>query len=91
MSNAYSSPTYEDDDEYPEVTQTDHDRATFRVGLKPAPHPDAIKKIEIALQIDTGNTIYEEFTTIEEALAFVQKYAQSPQAILEKIKPKGIV
>ncbi len=85
MSDAYSVPMDEDDD-CPEITQTDLDRATFRVGLHPG---TAIKKIEIALQIDTGNTIYEEFANMEEALAFVRKYAQSPQAILDKIKPKG--
>ena len=90
MSDAFSEPMNEDDD-YPEVTQTDLDRATFRAGLKPAPQSGtAIKKIEITLQIDTGNIIYGEFTNMEEALAFVRKYAQSPHAILEKIKPKGV-
>lgn len=76
-----------EDYDYSEVTQTDLDRAAFRVGLHPG---TAIKKIGIALQIDTGNTIYEEFTNMEEALAFVRQYAQSPEAILEKIKPKGV-
>lgn len=37
MNNSYSSPIFEEDDEYPEVTQTDLDQTTFRVNLKPAP------------------------------------------------------
>jgi len=48
MNNTYSSPTYEDDDDYPEVTQTDLDRATFRVGLKPAP-----RKQRVTILLDT--------------------------------------
>ena len=37
MSNFYSSATSDERDEYPKITQADLDRATFRVGLKPAP------------------------------------------------------
>jgi uncharacterized protein (DUF4415 family) len=36
MSNAYSSQAFDERDEYPEVTQADLDRATFRVNRKPA-------------------------------------------------------
>ena len=36
MNNSYSSQTSDERDEYPKVTQADLDRATFRVGLKPA-------------------------------------------------------
>jgi hypothetical protein len=36
MNNYSSSPPSDDRDEYPKVTQADMDRATFRVGLKPA-------------------------------------------------------
>ena len=35
MSNSYSSPTFDEQDEYPKVTQADLDRAQFRIGLKP--------------------------------------------------------
>ncbi|MCB2263656.1 MAG: hypothetical protein LGR52_12100 [Candidatus Thiosymbion ectosymbiont of Robbea hypermnestra] len=38
MNNFSSSPTFDNQDEYPKVTQADMDRATFRVGLTPTPH-----------------------------------------------------
>jgi len=49
MSNAYSSPTFDDPDDYPAVTQADLDRATFRVGLQPAP-----RKQRVTIMLDTG-------------------------------------
>lgn len=48
MNDSYSSPTYDDDDEYPEVTQADLDRATFRVGMQPAP-----RKQRVTILLDT--------------------------------------
>ncbi|NES25451.1 MAG: BrnA antitoxin family protein [Symploca sp. SIO3E6] len=49
MSNISSSPTSDDSDEYPQVTQTDLDRATFRVGLNPA-----VRKQRITISLDTN-------------------------------------
>lgn len=49
MSNNYSSPTFDDPDEYPPVTQGDLDRATFRVGRRPAP-----RKQRVTIMLDTG-------------------------------------
>ena len=37
MNNSYSTVTSDELDDYPKITQADLDRATFRVGLKPAP------------------------------------------------------
>jgi uncharacterized protein (DUF4415 family) len=48
MSNSYSSPTFDDEDEYPKITQSDLDRAEFRVGLKPAP-----RKRRVTILLDT--------------------------------------
>ncbi|MCP4360473.1 MAG: BrnA antitoxin family protein [Chloroflexi bacterium] len=48
MSNSYSSPTSDEQDEYPEVTQADLDRATFRIGRKPAP-----RKRRVTIMLDT--------------------------------------
>jgi len=48
MSKSYSSPTFNDQDEYPEVTQSDLDRAKFRVGLKSAP-----RKKRVTILLDT--------------------------------------
>jgi uncharacterized protein (DUF4415 family) len=48
MSKSYSSQTFDDKDEYPNVTQSDLDRATFRVGLKPAP-----RKRRVTILLDT--------------------------------------
>lgn len=56
--------------------------------LNPLPDNPQIHKLEIALQIDTGNTIYHEFKDAEEAMAFIQSYFQNPQAILQKITPQ---
>ncbi len=54
MNNFSSSPTSDDRDEYPKVTQADLDRATFRVGLNPAP-----RKQRITILLDT--TLIEYF------------------------------
>ncbi len=48
MNNSYSSLTMDDQDEYPEITQADLDRATFRTGLKPAP-----RKRRVTIMLDT--------------------------------------
>ncbi len=48
MNNLSSSTTSDDRDEYPEVTQADLERATFRVGLKPVP-----RKQRITILLDT--------------------------------------
>ena len=48
MSKSSSSPTFDDQDEYPEVTQSDFDRAKFRVGLKSAP-----RKKRVTILLDT--------------------------------------
>ena len=53
MSRASFSPTSDDCDEYPQVTQADLDRATFRVGLKPAP-----RKQRVTILLDTGLVEY---------------------------------
>ena len=53
MSNSYSSPTSDERDEYPKVTQADLDGATFRVGLKPAP-----RKRRVTILLDTGLVEY---------------------------------
>jgi uncharacterized protein (DUF4415 family) len=49
MSKSSSSPTSDDRDEYPEVTQADLDRATFRVARKPAP-----RKQRVTILLDTS-------------------------------------
>lgn len=53
MSNAYSSPTFDDEDEYPKITPGDIERATFRVGLKPAP-----RKQRVTILLDTALVEY---------------------------------
>ena len=44
----FTGPTFTDEDEYPKVTQADIDRATFRVGLKPA-----LRKRRVTILLDT--------------------------------------
>jgi uncharacterized protein (DUF4415 family) len=53
MSNTSTSPTRDDRDEYPEVSQADLDRATFRVGLKAAP-----RKQRVTIMLDTALVEY---------------------------------
>ena len=53
MKDFSRSPTLDDRDEYPDVTQADLDRATFRVGLKPAP-----RKQRITISLDTSLVKY---------------------------------
>ena len=48
MNKSYSSQAIDEEDEYPEVSQSDLDRATFRVGLKPAP-----RKRRVTILLDT--------------------------------------
>jgi uncharacterized protein (DUF4415 family) len=53
MSNVYSSPISDDEDEYPQVTQADLDRAKFRVGLQAAP-----RKRRVTILLDSGLVEY---------------------------------
>ena len=53
MSNSYSSVTSDELDDYPKITQADLDRATFRVGLKPAS-----RKRSVTMMLDTGLVEY---------------------------------
>lgn len=53
MSNSYSSATSDELDDYPQVTQADLDRATFRVNRKPAP-----RKRRVTILLDTGLVEY---------------------------------
>lgn len=46
MNKDSTSETFHDPDEYPELTQADFDRATYRVNRQPAPHK---KRITILL------------------------------------------
>lgn len=56
--------------------------------LSPLPSNPRPWRFEIAMEIDTGNIIYEEFDDIEDVIGFVHLYHNNPQAILEKITPK---
>ena len=49
MNNSHTSETFDERDDYPKITQADLDRATFRVGLKPAP-----RKRRVTILLDTG-------------------------------------
>ena len=53
MNNSYTSVTSDEQDDYPKITQADLDRATFRVGLKPAP-----RKCRVTMLLDTGLVEY---------------------------------
>ena len=57
--------------------------------LQPLPSNPQIKTFEIALQIDTGNIIYAEFTDFEDAVEFLRAHVADPKAILSKITPRS--
>jgi hypothetical protein len=52
------------------------------------PSTPNVKGFELALRIDTGNVIYQEFDDIESLFEFAKKYYQNPQEILQRITPK---
>ena len=53
MSSVCISPTSDDEDDYPQVTQADLDRARFRVGLQAAP-----RKRRVTILLDSGLVEY---------------------------------
>lgn len=55
--------------------------------LAPLPPNPEVRRFEIALQIDTGNTIYQEFDDVEAAFDFIKAYHNNPEAILKLITP----
>lgn len=57
--------------------------------LQPLPDTLRIERFEIALQIETGNTIYREFKDVEDAIAFIQTHFQDPKTVLDKITPRA--
>jgi len=58
----------------------------LRESLTP-PNPQ-IARFDIALQISTGNTIYQEFDDVESLIEFLQTYTQNPAEILKRITPR---
>ena len=64
-----SSSTSDDRDEYPKVTQADLDRATFRVGLKPAPRKQRVTRQRTATMAIPNPTVkftYEDYLNAPE-------------------------
>ncbi|HVU10781.1 MAG TPA: hypothetical protein VHD90_05860 [Phototrophicaceae bacterium] len=70
------------------ITGKDLIRKAIDEILAPLPSNPRIKDLEIALQIDTGNTIYQKFDDVESALEFIQSYFNNPEAILRRISPQ---
>lgn len=56
--------------------------------LNPLPPNPQIARFDIALQISTGNTIYQEFDDVESLIEFLQTYTQNPDEILKRITPR---
>jgi uncharacterized protein (DUF4415 family) len=53
MNNSYSTETFDERDDYPKITQSNLDRAKFRVGLEPAP-----RKRRVTMLLDTSLVEY---------------------------------
>jgi uncharacterized protein (DUF4415 family) len=56
MNNSYFSPTSDDPDEYPKVTQADLNRSEFRIGLI-----KTSRKQPVTILLDTGLIEYFKF------------------------------
>ncbi|NJN94770.1 MAG: hypothetical protein HC875_12080 [Anaerolineales bacterium] len=70
------------------ITGADLIRQAIDELLTPLPSTPNVKGFEVALRIDTGNLIYQEFDDIESLFEFVNKYHQNPQEILRRITPR---
>lgn len=57
MSENYSSDTFQDPDDYPELTEADFQRATYRVGRRPPP-----RKRRVTIMLD--EPIIEHFKAL---------------------------
>ena len=69
MLSGSSSPSSDYRDEYPKVAQADLDRATFRVGLKPAPRKQRISRERTATMAIPNPTVkftYEDYLNAPE-------------------------
>lgn len=69
------------------ITGGDKVQQTITDLLAPLPPDPQIRRFELALQIDTGNTIYQEFDDMEMLIEFVKTYHNNPEAILKIITP----
>lgn len=70
------------------ITGGDKIRQAIDDLLHPLSANPRVAKFELALQIDTGNTIYQEFEDMESAMEFIKEYAENPEAILKRISPR---
>lgn len=70
------------------ITGNDRIKQAINTMLAPLPSKPRIEQFEIALQIDSGNTVYKEFKDYEEALEFVREHYENPMKLLEIITPK---
>lgn len=89
MNNTYSSLTFDDQDEYPKVTQIDLDRAKFRVGLKSAPRQQRVTiLLDTALieyfKAKAGEDSYQ--TLINDTLRQAIAHEDLPEALEETLR-----
>ena len=49
---------------------------------------DQIKKIELSLEVATGNLIYKTFDNLDDLVKFLNETARNPEKIREIISPK---
>ena len=49
---------------------------------------DQIKKIELSLEVATGNLIYKTFDNLDDLVKFLNETARDPEKIREIISPK---
>ena len=54
--NSFTSQTFDEQDEYPKVTQSDLDRAKFRVGFKPTPRKQRVTILLDAVMLEYFKT-----------------------------------
>jgi len=49
---------------------------------------DQIRKIELSLEVATGNLIYKTFDNLDDLVKFLNETARNPEKIREIISPK---
>jgi len=93
MNNDSSSQINEEMDEYPEMTQSDFDRAVFRVGLKPAKRRQGVSIVLDANIVEyfkgiTGEDDYQSRIndTLREAVLGLSLEERLRRIIREEIK-----
>ena len=94
MSEEHYFPIFNDENEYPEVTQSELERAMFRVGLEPAPRKPRVTILEetqLLQKINQGlppavQQRYDELTAKRRAETLTPEELEELMALIDRIE-----